>query len=203
MERQVRQLARLVDDLLEVSRIARGELELRRERVELAAIVRNALETSEPLIREAGHQLIVAPSAEPLWLDGDPLRLAQVLSNLLNNAAKYTAPGGRIEVRARRAGEMAEVSVRDNGAGIPAEMLDGIFEMFNRGERTHADGKEGLGIGLALAQRLARMHGGSITAASEGANRGSEFTLRLPLAAAGETLEIRTADLPAADRTTR
>ena len=183
MERQVNHLARLVDDLLEMSRITRGVLELRRDRVELSAILRHAVETSQPLIEAARHQLDVSLPDEALWLDGDPVRLAQILSNLLNNAAKYTPPGGDIALSARREGPLAEISVRDNGSGIPAEALSRIFEMFNREIRPNAGGQGGLGVGLTLSRRLAEMHGGTVEARSEGEGRGSEFIVRLPLAA--------------------
>jgi PAS domain S-box-containing protein len=178
MRRQVNHLVRLTDDLLEISRVTRGALELRRERVELAALVRNALETSDPLIRAGGRRLELALPAEPLWLDGDPVRLAQILANLLSNSAKYTAAGGRIELRARREGASALISVSDDGAGIEAQELPRVFDMFSRGKRS-----SGLGIGLALARRLAEMHGGTIAAASAGPGQGAEFSVRLPLAA--------------------
>jgi signal transduction histidine kinase/DNA-binding response OmpR family regulator len=183
MERQVQHLVRLVDDLLEMSRISRGTFELRKERVEVAGIVRNAVETSDPLLQAAGHQLTVSLPSEPLWVDGDPVRLAQILANLLNNAANYTTAGGEISVEARREGGVALLAVRDNGAGITAEALPRLFEMFSRGDRQSGHDQGGLGIGLALARRLAEMHGGTITARSEGPGLGSEFTVRLPLAA--------------------
>lgn len=183
MERQVNHLVRLVDDLLEVSRISRGALSLRQETVELAAIVRNALETSDPLIHAAGHELVLDLPPEPLWLEGDPVRLAQILSNLLNNAATYTEHGGRIVVRAWRDGEHAAIGVRDNGMGIAPETLPRMFGMFSRGERDIARAQGGLGIGLALSRRLAQMHGGTLEATSDGVGKGSEFTVRIPLAA--------------------
>ena len=183
MERQVNHLVRLVDDLLEMSRISRGALELRPERVELSAIVRNAVETSQPLIERAGHRLDLSLPQRPLWLDGDPVRLAQILSNLLNNAAKYTPAGGRIALHAREHLAEVVVAVEDNGIGIAPEALARIFEMFSRGEHTDEPGDPSLGIGLPLARRLAEMHGGSIEARSQGRGRGAEFLLRLPLAA--------------------
>ena len=183
MERQVNHLVRLVDDLLEMSRITRGLLELRRERVDLSTVVRNAVETSEPLIREARHRLELSLPGEALWLEGDPVRLSQILANLLNNAAKYTPDGGTIVLAARREGGQALLSVKDNGAGISEAALGRIFEMFNRETRADARGKGGLGIGLTLSRRLAEMHGGSIEARSEGEGKGSEFVVRLPLAA--------------------
>jgi PAS domain S-box-containing protein len=183
MERQVKHLVRLVDDLLEVSRITRGTLALRKEPVELAAVVRNAIETSDPLIRAARHELSVSLPQEPLWVEGDPVRLAQILANLLNNAASYTDEGGSIWVRLREEEGRAAISVRDNGAGITAEELGRLFQMFSRGERYGGRTQGGLGIGLALARRLAEMHGGTIEARSGGAGQGSEFIVRLPLAA--------------------
>jgi PAS domain S-box-containing protein len=183
MERQVNHLVRLVDDLLELSRISRGTFALRKERVDVAAIVRNAVETIAPLLESARHTLTVTLPEEPLWLEGDPVRLAQILANLLDNAAKYTPDGGVIAVEARAEGAMAAIAVRDNGAGIMPEALPRMFEMFSRGERASVRGQGGLGIGLALARRLAQMHGGSLDARSEGPGEGSEFTVRIPIAA--------------------
>ena len=182
MERQVTHLVRLVDDLLEMSRISRGTLELRRESVELATVVKNAVETSEPLVAAARHELRVSLPGEPVWLDGDPVRLAQILSNLLNNAAKYTSSGGHIRLGAERSGGSVVVTVSDDGVGIAPEAIGAIFEMFNRGDRSTSGSQGGLGIGLALARRLAEMHGGSIDARSEGVGRGSEFRVTLPVA---------------------
>jgi signal transduction histidine kinase len=182
MERQVNHLVRLVDDLLEMSRISRGALELRKERLDVAAFVRNAIETSDPLIQAAGHELTVSVPEVPVWVDGDPVRLAQIVANLLNNAAKYTDPGGQIAVHARAEAGTAVISIRDNGCGIAPETLPRVFEMFTRGIQPSGRDQGGLGVGLALARRLTEMHGGTLTARSEGAGRGSEFTLRLPLA---------------------
>jgi PAS domain S-box-containing protein len=183
MERQVNHLVRLVDDLLEMSRISRGTLSLRDERVPLETVVRNAVETSEPLVQAARHTLTVDLPDEPLWLQGDPVRLAQILANLLNNAARYTDDGGDIVVRARREGEQAVIAVRDNGIGIAPDVMPRMFEMFSRGHRETGRHQGGLGIGLALSRRLAQMHNGSLDALSDGPGRGSEFTVRLPLAA--------------------
>jgi CheY-like chemotaxis protein len=177
--------------LLELSRITRGLLELRRERVELSGVVRNAVETSEPLIVAARHRLDVSVPGETFWLEGDPVRLAQILSNLLNNAAKYTPEGGVITLSTRRDGDKVAISVRDNGAGIAKESLSRIFDMFERGVRADARGQGGLGIGLTLSRRLAEMHGGSIEARSGGEGRGSEFIVRLPLAAGGPEVRAR------------
>ena len=182
MKRQLNQLVRLVDDLLEISRINAGTLELRKERVELATVVRNALETSDPLVSERNHELTLSLPEDPLWIEGDLVRLAQILANLVNNAAKYTNPGGRIEVRARRRDGVAEISVHDNGQGIAGETLPRLFGMFSRGQNLGSHGQGGLGIGLALSRRLAEMHGGTIVASSPGPGKGSDFVVRLPLA---------------------
>jgi PAS domain S-box-containing protein len=180
IERQVEQLTRLVSDLLDVSRITRGRLDLHKERVELAAIVGAAVETSSPVLEANGHVLSLSLPAQPIQVDADRIRLAQVLANLLNNAAKYTEPGGQIWLSAEAQGGDAVVTVRDTGIGIPPELLPRIFEMFNRVDRSLERSRGGLGIGLALVKRLVEMHGGSVRAHSEGAGRGSEFTVRLP-----------------------
>jgi signal transduction histidine kinase len=183
MERQINHMVRLVDDLLEVSRITRGKIELRRERVELAAVLRSAVETSRPLIEAARHQLAITVPPEPLILEADPVRLSQVIANLLNNAAKYTEEGGQIWLTARLEGGDAAVSVRDTGLGIPADMLSRVFDMFAQVDRTLKRSQGGLGIGLTLARTLVEMHGGRVEARSDGLGKGSEFTVRLPLAA--------------------
>jgi PAS domain S-box-containing protein len=181
MDRQMSHLVRLVDDLLEVSRITRGQVELRREQVRLDAAIRSAIETSEPLIRAGNHRLIVSFPDEPLLLDADPMRLAQIFGNLLNNAAKYMEKGGQIEISARRDGEEAVVTIRDSGDGIAPEQLPKLFEIFTRGERSSRRNQSGLGIGLALVRRLTEMHGGRVEAASGGLGKGSSFSVRLPL----------------------
>ena len=183
MERQVDHLVRLVDELLEMSRINRGTLELRKERVNVASIVRNALETSDPHIRARGHRLSVQLPAQDVWLEGDPVRLSQILANLLNNAAKYTEPGGEIAVRVTLDQLTASVSVSDNGAGLSAHALSSIFQMFSRGDRVSAVDQDGLGIGLAFARQLAELHHATLEAYSAGVGQGSEFTLRIALAA--------------------
>ncbi len=197
IDRQVRQMSRLVDDLLDVSRIASGKIELRRERVELAQAVRIALETSRPVIERGGHQLTVRMPPDPIWVDADLARLAQILSNLLNNAAKYTHAGGHIWLSAEKVNTSitrgaVEVSsgpgevvlrIRDNGIGIAPEMLRRIFDMFTQAGRSGDQSQGGLGIGLTLVKRLAEMHGGHVEAHSEGVGRGSEFLLRMPLSA--------------------
>lgn len=186
MERQVNHLVRLVDDLLEVSRISRGALSLRKERVQLASVVQNAVETSEPLMQAAGHQLEVHLPPEPVWLQGDPVRLAQIVANLLNNAARYSDDGGKVTVRCACEDGQAVIRVRDTGIGIDPAVLPRMFGMFSRGQRDSGRAQGGLGIGLALSRRLAEMHGGTLEGYSEGTGKGSEFVVRLPLAAAVE-----------------
>jgi PAS domain S-box-containing protein len=184
IERQVRQMTRLVDDLLDVARITRGKIQLRRERVALAAIVQGAVEAARPSIEGSGHALGVSLPAVPIWLDADPTRLTQVLLNLLNNAAKYTPRDGRIDIEATAQGSEAVLVVRDTGIGVAAEYLPGLFEMFSQVEPALDRSQGGLGIGLALARGLVELHGGTIGVCSEGRGRGSEFTVRLPLAQA-------------------
>jgi signal transduction histidine kinase/ActR/RegA family two-component response regulator len=181
LERQVRHLVRLVDDLMEVSRITRGKVELRNEPVELAAAIRSAVEESQPLIEASGHQLAISLPPEPIILNGDPIRLSQVFANLLNNAAKYMDEGGQIWLQARREADMVVVSVRDTGIGIPAEMLPNIFQMFTQVDHSTRRAQGGLGIGLTLVQSLVEMHGGRVDARSPGVGKGSEFIVRLPL----------------------
>ncbi|HEY2774882.1 MAG TPA: ATP-binding protein [Candidatus Binatia bacterium] len=185
MERQVNHMVRLVDDLLEISRITRDKIDLRKERVELEEVVRAALEASRPQIDTAGHRVEMDLPVEGIFLDADPVRLAQVLANLLNNAAKYTDSGGQIWLRVRRAGPVVEIAVRDNGTGIAREMLPRVFDLFTQVAQSPTRAQGGLGIGLTLVKRLVEMHGGSVDASSEGIGRGSEFTVRLPVAAAG------------------
>ncbi|MES2481621.1 MAG: ATP-binding protein [Pseudomonadota bacterium] len=181
MERQVGHMVRLIDDLLDLSYISQGKLELRRERVEVSAVLRNAAETSHPLIVRMDHTLSLAVPPVPIYLDGDMTRLAQVFSNLLNNAAKYTERGGRIRLTAERQGSDAVVTVEDNGVGIPADMLGKVFEMFTQVDRSLERSKGGLGIGLSLVRRLVELHGGSVQARSDGDGRGSAFVVRLPV----------------------
>jgi CheY-like chemotaxis protein len=182
MERQVNHLVRLVDDLLEVSRITRGKIELRKERVELAAIARNAIETSRPLIDAAGVQLAIALPQEPIIVNGDPVRLGQIFANLLNNAAKYTNEGGQIWFTARQENREAVVSVRDTGIGIPPNVLPKVFDMFMQVDRSTNRSQGGLGIGLTLVRSLVELHEGTVSVQSEGPGAGSEFIVRLPLA---------------------
>ena len=173
-------MARLIDDLMDVSRITRGTISLRKKPVELASVVNEAVEASRPHVEQMGHTLRVDVPSAPLVLDADATRLSQVLMNLLNNAAKYTERGGIIELRARRDGDSAVIAVKDNGVGIPRP--DRIFELFTQEERSIERARGGLGIGLTLAQRLVALHGGTLEARSEGAGRGSEFIIRLPVA---------------------
>ncbi|HEV8237934.1 MAG TPA: response regulator [Thermoanaerobaculia bacterium] len=178
MERQVRHLIRLVDDLLDVSRISRGKIALRLEPVELGRVVHQAVESAEPLLAERHHELVVEHCDEQLVLSGDQVRLTQVVANLLHNAARYTDPGGRIEVSCGRDSRHAVLRVADNGRGIAPQVIDRIFDIFVQ-ER---EGGGGLGLGLTLVHRLVQLHGGAVRAYSEGTGRGSEFVVRLPLA---------------------
>jgi CheY-like chemotaxis protein len=186
IERQVHQMTRLVDDLLDVSRITTGRIELRKERVEVSTLVDMAVEACRPLLRDRGHELKLDVPATSMPLEVDPTRLTQVMLNLLTNAAKYMDPGGRVELAVQTSGDRVEISVRDNGIGISPDMLAGIFEMFSQEERSLEHSRGGLGIGLTLAKRLVELHGGVIEARSEGRDRGSEFTVILPLAPALE-----------------
>jgi two-component system CheB/CheR fusion protein len=181
MERQVRQMVRLVDDLMDVSRITRGKITLRKAPVDLAAVVATAVDTSRPLIEARGHILRVSLPERPIRIEADADRLAQVLANLLNNAAKYTEVDGRIDLTAEQGadGEIL-LRVRDNGTGISPEMLPRVFDLFAQADSTLDRAQGGLGIGLTLARRLVEMHGGTVEAASDGAGRGSDFVVRLP-----------------------
>jgi signal transduction histidine kinase len=181
IQRQLAYLTRLVDDLLDVSRITRGKIALTREPVEVATLLTRALETIDPLLQERGHTLTLQVPPEPLRVDGDPTRLTQALGNVLGNAAKYTERGGRIELTCEPHGAEVEIRVRDNGIGIPAELLPRIFDLFTQLDRRTDHSASGLGIGLALVRRLVEMHGGSVSALSAGAGAGSEFVIKLPL----------------------
>jgi PAS domain S-box-containing protein len=183
IDRQARQMGRLLDDLLDVSRISSGKITLRREPMELAAAITMAIEASRAYIDTFGHELVVKIAPEPIEVDGDVGRLAQVIGNLLNNAAKFTDRGGRIEVTLERRGNQAMVRVRDNGAGIAEDQWPHIFEMFAQGDRTLERNHGGLGVGLALARTVVEMHGGTLEGSSEGADRGSEFVVTLPVTA--------------------
>ena len=180
IDRQVTHLVRLVDDLLDVSRITSGKISLQKERVSLTLIVTNAVEASRPLIESEQHQLTVTLPDEPLYVDADLTRMAQVLQNLLNNAAKYTPPGGKIGLHAAFDGKQVTIRITDSGIGIPPEMLSHIFNLFTQVGRSIEWQTGGLGIGLTLVQRLVEMHGGNVEAQSDGLDKGSVFTIRLP-----------------------
>ena len=182
IERQVSHLLRLVEDLLDVSRITRGKLQLERRAVELAEVVAQAIETVGPLVAQRSHRLVVDVRSDGLVVDGDPVRLAQVMTNLLSNAAKYTPSEGRIEVRSTIDGDDAVVTIRDNGLGIAPELLPTVFDLFVQGPRAHDRAEGGLGLGLAIVNSLVQLHGGSVSVASEGIGKGAEFRVRLPLA---------------------
>ena len=181
IERQVEYMVRLLDDLLDVNRISRNKLELRKTRITLAGVVQNAIETSRSHIDDACHELTVSLPTEPTYIEADAIRLAQVFSNLLNNAAKFTREGGKIWLSVERKGNEIAVSVKDNGIGIQPEMLPHVFEMFSQAEPLYERSHEGLGIGLWLVKSLVEMQGGFITAQSDGVGKGSEFTVRLPV----------------------
>ena len=180
MERQAQHMVRLIDDLLDVSRITRGKLELRRCQIRLDDVVRNAVDATRPAIDDARHRLAITLPKKPVLLDADPNRLTQVLSNLLNNAAKYTPNGGRIELAAHQRDTEVVVTVSDNGRGIPPDMLEQIFEMFAQADGAAESGQKGLGIGLTLVKRLVELHGGTVEVESPGRNQGSRFCVRLP-----------------------
>lgn len=180
MERQMVQMVKLIDELLEVARISTGKVVLHKERADMRRVIGVALEGSQPLVDAARHTLDVQLTDQPVWVYGDQARLAQVVSNLVNNAAKYTPNGGRIGVRMTHLDGVVEVSVDDNGVGIPAEMIDSVFDMFAQVNRTLDRAQGGLGIGLALVRRLMELHGGTVRAESAGTGLGSRFTLRLP-----------------------
>lgn len=186
MDRQVTHLVRLIDDLLDVSRLGQGKIDLRRERITLQRAVEDAIEASRPLIESGKHSLTVNLPDEPFWINADLTRMAQIISNLLNNAAKYTRQGGHINATVRKEDAYAVLSITDNGVGIPADMLPKVFELFTQVDRNLDRSQGGLGIGLALVKQLLEMHDGKIEAASLGIDKGSTFTVRLPLAAATE-----------------
>jgi signal transduction histidine kinase len=197
MERQLKQMVRLVDDLLDVSRINTGKLTIRREQLKLQDVVSNALETARPFIASQGHTLDVHMPEQPLYLVGDATRLAQVLSNLLHNAAKYTARGGAIALEAQADGGQLQLRVRDNGIGIQPALLHEIFEMFIQADYSLERTTAGLGVGLSLARKLVELHGGSIRAESAGEGQGSTFTVTLPLLADGGAAAPATEAAPA------
>ncbi|SFN41460.1 ATP-binding protein [Variovorax sp. OV329] len=191
MGRQVDHMVRLVDDLLEVSRITRGKIELRKEPVVLDAVIQDAVELSRPLFERSAHTLKVDLAGEALVLHGDAVRLTQVFSNLLNNAAKYTPPGGQVSIVARASGRQVLVEVTDNGAGIEAPMLASIFEMFVQVSDTSRAAQGGLGIGLTLVKALVELHGGRVSASSAGLGHGATFSVWLPLSNAAANAQRR------------
>jgi signal transduction histidine kinase/ActR/RegA family two-component response regulator len=182
--RQLSQMVRLVDDLLDVSRITSGKLAVRKQSVDLASIVNNAVDTARPLLDERGHTLTIELPSQAIYVQADPVRLAQVFSNLLNNAAKYSEPGGKVTLSATVTGSSVRVCIDDHGIGISADTLPRIFEMFAQGDSSLERTQSGLGVGLALAKRLIELHGGSIAAESLGLGQGSSFTVVLPVQAA-------------------
>jgi CheY-like chemotaxis protein/two-component sensor histidine kinase len=181
MERQISHLVRLVDDLLEVSRITRGLIEVRHDQLDLVSVVRAALDTCRPVVEAAGHELTIDLPETSIRVVGDPVRLIQVFTNLLTNAAKYTNEGGQIRVTATQATDRAIVSVRDSGIGIPVSHLESVFDMFMQVDRSSRRAQGGLGIGLTLVRTLVERHGGRVEARSAGPGKGSEFVVELPL----------------------
>ncbi|GGY49405.1 PAS domain-containing sensor histidine kinase [Pseudoduganella albidiflava] len=190
ISRQVRHMTSLVDDLLDVSRVTRGLIQLERSVVEVAAIVANAVEQARPLIQARGHAFAIEGDTDGIRLHGDPHRLVQVVVNLLNNAAKYTPRGGRIALAIARAGTTVTISVRDNGIGLDSELLPHVFDLFTQAERSPDRAQGGLGIGLALVRNIVSMHGGHVTAHSDGPGLGSLFTVTLDVADDGAALAV-------------
>jgi PAS domain S-box-containing protein len=190
-ERQVQQMVRLVDDLLDVSRIMRGRIDLRRESVELSRVIAQAVETVQPILDAQGQQLVLSVPPEPVWVEADPVRIVQVIGNLLNNAAKFSQGPGRVWLSVEPGANGSEVvfRVRDEGMGISADLLPHVFELFVQGDKSLERTRGGLGIGLTVVQRLVEMHGGTVTASSAGPGRGSEFIVRLPVASPGQRAE--------------
>ena len=198
IERQLGHLTKLVDDLLDVSRITRGKINVIREPVELATVVARAVETVQPMLSRQRHELIVSVEPEPLYIDGDLTRLTQIVGNILSNAIKYTDAGGRIELTAGAIGERIELRIRDNGIGIDPAVLPDVFDLFTQSSQLNGRGQTGLGIGLALAKRLVEMHGGEVQAHSDGPGQGSEFVVLLPrqTGAAAAAATAATANVP-------
>jgi signal transduction histidine kinase/ActR/RegA family two-component response regulator len=189
IDRQLHQLVRLVDDLLDVSRITRGKIHLKMERVDVRSVISAAVETSRPLIEYYRHEFSISQPSTPVWVNADVARLAQTISNLLNNSAKFTEEGGRISLEAEAQGSHIVFRIRDTGIGIPHDMLTSIFELFTQAHQTLDRTQGGLGIGLTLVRQLVELHGGSVQAYSAGPGKGSEFSVRLPIAA--EAPEVR------------
>lgn len=181
MERQIQQMTRLIDDLLDVSRISRGKIQLRPQKIDLNSIISTVVESLDPVISAGGHELLLSIPTETIYIHGDSTRLSQIFGNVLHNAAKYTPRNGEIRLTAEKNDSLVVVRIRDNGCGIPEQMLSRIFEMFHQVDQTLDRSHGGLGIGLTLVKRLVELHGGTITAHSDGPNRGSEFVISLPL----------------------
>ena len=192
IDRQVGQMVRLVDDLLDITRITNGKLRLTKEKVELRVVANRAAETCRPLMEASKHEFSVSLPTQPVWVDADPARLEQVVVNLLNNAAKYTDPGGLIRMAVSREGDEAVLRVRDNGVGVAPDMLPKIFDLFTQVDGSLGRSYGGLGIGLALARNLVEMQDGRLQARSGGVGQGSEFTVKLPAAPAGTGRETTT-----------
>jgi len=180
MERQIGHMVRLIDDLMDVSRISSNKLELKKERIELASIIHHAEEACQPYLERDKHEFVLNLPTEPIHLHGDPTRLAQVIGNLLTNACKYSEPGGNIALNVERQEAEVKISIKDTGIGIPSEMLNKVFDMFTQIDKSLERSDGGLGIGLSLVKRLVELHGGTVTANSEGLGHGSEFTVLLP-----------------------
>lgn len=195
--RQLGRVVRIVDDLLDVSRITRGKVQLRKERVTLQTVMGHAVDTVRSFIESRKHQLSVSLPPEAIWLEADPVRMEQVVVNLLNNAAKYTEPGGKISITAERVGNECELKVRDSGVGIVAELLPRVFDLFVQADKSLDRSQGGLGIGLTLVKRLVGMHGGTVEARSEGIGHGSEFVVRLPVVPEVTGLKPEQAPAPA------
>lgn len=196
MDRQLTHMVRLIDDLLDISRISQGKIDLRKQHVVLQDIIKSAIESSRPLIENGKHQLILDIPQEDIWLDGDLTRLAQAISNVLNNAAKYTNEGGKIGLTVSRNEGEALITISDNGLGIREDMLPKVFELFTQVDRNLERSQGGLGIGLALVKKLVEMHGGNIEAQSAGLDKGSTFTFRLPISKESPELEIVNNEVP-------
>jgi CheY-like chemotaxis protein/two-component sensor histidine kinase len=182
IDRNIKQLARLIDDLLDVSRVTRGKIELRKERFDVASVIDLAVDSIQYLLAPKGHQLGVSVARGSLWVDADAARLQQILTNLLTNAIQYSEPASYISLRAHQRNGQIVISVRDKGQGIQPDLLPHVFELFRQGDRSLARTEGGLGIGLTMVKALAEMHGGSVTASSDGPGKGSEFVVCLPSA---------------------
>jgi len=193
MDRQLTHMVRLIDDLLDVSRVSRGKIELRKERMMVQEAVRAAVEASNPLIDASSHRLVLAMPETPVWVEGDMTRLAQVVSNLVNNAAKYTPEGGDIRIAVTPRGKTVDIAVSDNGLGIEAAMLPRVFDLFTQVDQHLGHAQGGLGIGLALVRKLVEMHGGAVRADSAGPGKGSTFTVTLPMALPPKSVAAETA----------